>query len=606
MAEIQRSKATYCHFTSQEYVHYDAVVTTPEALTREFIASTLQTKLTRMTKAQLITDGLGTSDVVFRVMSDTHLPDETDEKRRKKSSSGGWVPRTNFPPFQHYVLADDVLIEVGRSHWKGDLETGQYCAVHGKMTNRLATMFLLLVEQYSKRGNWRGYCVDEETEALTQRGWLGIDEITENDVILSYDQGTLKWSKIKSIFRDDYDGKMFRLTVTGMDALVTPGHKFVTKDGLKETEYLVERDKLILTGDPVEDGDASYSDAFVELVGWFVTEGNCYFEEGRNYGRVTIYQNEGEYADRIRTCLRTLNAQFGEGSKLNESGNVNVAFHLTKEICEKILDVAPDRVLTMPFILSLSQSQRELLIHTMVDADGCRKAYDDNHCKAGYLRYCQGSKERLDPFLTVCTLAGYRCSTHQRDVVSYGKPTSVYVVNIFSKTYGRHRHAQVESIDLHGGKRNGRSHPGRGKRAHPNEPTFDYKGRVWCPETEFGSFMARRAGTIYLTGNSYVSDMRGQALVQLSQVGLQFDESRSDNPFAWYTQIIKNCFRRILLLEKRNQDIRDDLLIMAGALPSFTRQVDDEHEQKTGDGHTEEAAVKKEPKKRGRKPRPRE
>jgi DNA primase len=42
-------------------------------------------------------------------------------------------------------------------------------------------------------------------------------------------------------------------------------------------------------------------------------------------------------------------------------------------------------------------------------------------------------------------------------------------------------------------------------------------------------------------GYSYVSDMRGQALVQLSQVGLQFDESRSDNPFAWYTQIIKNC-----------------------------------------------------------------
>jgi hypothetical protein len=342
------------------------------------------------------------------VMSDMHLPEETDEKRRKKSSSGGWIPRTNFPPFQHFVLIDDLLVEVGRSHWKGDLESGQFCITHGKMTNRLATMFLMLVEQYSKRGNWRGYCCDELTEALTQRGWLNMDEITEDDVILSYDAGKLKWSRIKSIFRDDYDGKMFKLTVGGMDALVTPRHKFITQKGLKEVEYLTDQDQIILT----------------------------------------------------------------EGT-------------------------------TVP----------------------------------------------------------------------------------------------VSAIDFHGG-----------KNGHLNEPTIDYKGRVWCPETEYGSFMARRNGTVYLTGNTYVADMRGQALVQLSQVGLQFDESRSDNPFAWYTQITKNCFRRCLLLEKRNQDIRDDLLIMAGAMPSFTRQVEDEIEQReqkptelvTASGSSEVRV----PKKRGRKPRP--
>ena len=584
------------------------MVTNLEALTPEFIAAALHTKQVRLAKLQMA-DPVTVADVVFRVMSDMHLPEETDEKRRKKSSSGGWIPRTNFPPFQHFVLIDDLLVEVGRSHWKGDLESGQFCITHGKMTNRLATMFLMLVEQYSKRGNWRGYCCDELTEALTQRGWLNMDEITEDDMILSYDDGKLKWSKIKSIFRDDYNGEMFKLTVTGMDALVTPRHKFITQDGLKEVEYLLERDKLILTGDPVEDGPATYSDEFVELVGWFVTEGNVYFEECRNYGRITIYQNEGAYADRIRTCLTKLNATFGEGSKPKENGNVNMAFHLTKEICQKILEVAPDRVLAMSFILSLSQAQRELLIHTMVDADGWRpKAYEQHNYKGGYLRYSQGDKKRLDSLLTVCTLAGYRHTTHQRDVVSFGKPTSVYEVNIFSKSHGRHLHAQMESIDLHGGKRDGRSHPGRGKHEHPNEPTFDYKGRVWCPETEYGSFMARRNGTVYLTGNTYVADMRGQALVQLSQVGLQFDESRSDNPFAWYTQITKNCFRRCLLLEKRNQDIRDDLLIMAGAMPSFTRQVEDEIEQReqkptelvTASGSSEVRV----PKKRGRKPRP--
>jgi hypothetical protein len=89
----------------------------------------------------------------------------------------------------------------------------------------------------------------------------------------------------------------------------------------------------------------------------------------------------------------------------------------------------------------------------------------------------------------------------------------------------------------------------------------------------------------------------------LSQVGLQFDESRSDNPFAWYTQIIKNSFRRTLLLERRNQDIRDDLLIMAGAIPSFTRQVDDELEQRNDKSEDSEPEP---PKRRGRRPKSRD
>lgn len=75
-------------------------------------------------------------------------------------------------------------------------------------------------------------------------------------------------------------------------------------------------------------------------------------------------------------------------------------------------------------------------------------------------------------------------------------------------------------------------------------------------------------------GYTYVDEMRSQALLQLSLVGLQFDESRSDNPFAYYTVTVSNAFTRVLNLEKRNQNIRDDMLIMHGVTPSMTRQID--------------------------------
>ena len=73
-------------------------------------------------------------------------------------------------------------------------------------------------------------------------------------------------------------------------------------------------------------------------------------------------------------------------------------------------------------------------------------------------------------------------------------------------------------------------------------------------------------------GYTYNDEMRGQAILQLAQIGLQFDESKSNNPFAYYTAAVTNSFVRVINLEKRNQNIRDDILEMNDMNPSYTRQ----------------------------------
>ena len=80
-------------------------------------------------------------------------------------------------------------------------------------------------------------------------------------------------------------------------------------------------------------------------------------------------------------------------------------------------------------------------------------------------------------------------------------------------------------------------------------------------------------------GYTYIDEMRGQALLQLTQIGLQFNEAKSDNPFAYYTAAVNNSFTRVLNIEKKNQGIRDDLLEKSGQAPSWTRQL--EHEMKS-------------------------
>ncbi len=84
-------------------------------------------------------------------------------------------------------------------------------------------------------------------------------------------------------------------------------------------------------------------------------------------------------------------------------------------------------------------------------------------------------------------------------------------------------------------------------------------------------------------GYTYNEEMRGQALLQLSQIGLQFDESKSQNPFAYYTAAITNSFTRILNIEKKMQNIRDDILEMNGLNPSWTRQNSGRASQRPGE-----------------------
>lgn len=89
-------------------------------------------------------------------------------------------------------------------------------------------------------------------------------------------------------------------------------------------------------------------------------------------------------------------------------------------------------------------------------------------------------------------------------------------------------------------------------------------------------------------GYTYNDEMQSAALLQLSEVGLKFNEARSDNPFAYYTATITNSFTRVLNLEKRSQNIRDDILQDGGYMPSFNRQLDDEAAQQRARDEDEE------------------
>lgn len=71
---------------------------------------------------------------------------------------------------------------------------------------------------------------------------------------------------------------------------------------------------------------------------------------------------------------------------------------------------------------------------------------------------------------------------------------------------------------------------------------------------------------------SFREDMVSIAVVNLCANWYKFDPAKSDNPFAFYTTAAYRSFLQYLAEEKKQRELRDVLLIEAGANPSFGYQ----------------------------------
>lgn len=215
LKEIHKSKTTYCTFDDLVDNAYDMILLDVAKINKKNIMQARRDRAERLTKlaheAAAAADGVKRkldefevklkdvkdTDVVFRVMTWDHIPIDDVKSRKaavKAMEEDGPVRseydddeldiagntkyvKCNFPPFVHYKVdeaGEPVL--VGRSHWKGTLKKGEFSKEHGKMTPKLAHMFIKLCERYATRSNWRGYTYNDEmrSQALLQLSQIGL------------------------------------------------------------------------------------------------------------------------------------------------------------------------------------------------------------------------------------------------------------------------------------------------------------------------------------------------------------------------------------------------------------------------------------------------
>ena len=194
LAEIHRSKNSFSSFTSPDYSQHDIILTNLDKVNIRTVAEAKRNRAKRLgliafNKARLDGDKkiklaectpdyktIQKIDLVFRIMTFDHIPLAPGRKKTVKSTADSH-DKVNFPPFQHWKFNDtEELICVGKSHWKGPLDSGSFNKDHGRITENLGKMFIKLSERYAQRSNWRGYTYNEEMrgQAILQLSQIGL------------------------------------------------------------------------------------------------------------------------------------------------------------------------------------------------------------------------------------------------------------------------------------------------------------------------------------------------------------------------------------------------------------------------------------------------
>jgi hypothetical protein len=198
LKEIHKSKMTYCYVADEKYADFDVILEDVKKINRNSIKVARENRASQIQSegyqaAMALHDpkdyknkpkqkefaidpkSIDQEDLVFRVMDMEHIPLEPGRKKNPRNEAETRA-KVNFPPFKHYAFVGGEIKEVARSHWQGSLSNGEFSVDHGRITNKLGTMFLKLVERYSHRANWRGYTYVDEMrgQALVQLSQIGL------------------------------------------------------------------------------------------------------------------------------------------------------------------------------------------------------------------------------------------------------------------------------------------------------------------------------------------------------------------------------------------------------------------------------------------------
>lgn len=350
-------------------------------------------------------------------------------------------------------------------------------------------------------------CLDDKTEILTRRGWMGPETIKGDDLVAGFDadSGEIKWQGINGVVdrKIDPSERMVGVDAPHIDFRITDGHNLVlaTRSSRIKREdkpnWILEtagtamerRSNIFLpvAGNMKATG-LSLTDPEISFLGWFLSDGTL----SRKNNAISISQQVT--SPQIPHIKRTLDAcgfrygihiakrnnQYADNARFFVSyGDVRIPNGTGDKGWNRLAEfINSDKVITDSYD-DISREQLLVLLDSLNRGDGHKGLGKATWTQRTYHITFGLNKSAASRIQELCILRGIRAN------VSFRDPSNATL------------RACVEKDRAVIG---GSAERGVGRSAIVDREAVANE-RVWCVETDMGTIITRRNGKVTIMGN---------------------------------------------------------------------------------------------------------
>lgn len=318
------------------------------------------------------------------------------------------------------------------------------------------------------------YCVDPATEILTRRGWRPYLDLVVGEDVAGFDMatGNAQWTPLRAVNVFDFDGKLQATRKKGLSMRLTPDHRSVVYRRTQGTNRPVEgpffKDARDLDGWDYVPQTARWerrstlpfvTPRLAAVCGWVAAEG-CYSGH-----EVTVSQSTTVNPTKVKIISALLGAQPNE---VRPDGCA--VWHLNDEYRALVKLLMPGKKLGA-WCFELSKPAQKALLRAFIQGDGSKNGTGFSIVQA------EKNRQNLDVLQVVALMQGWRATLSDVEEGPTGPCRHLYL--------SRGRQLATSLRD----------------RTGDTQSLVPYQGKVWCPTTGLGTWVARRDGCVFITGN---------------------------------------------------------------------------------------------------------
>lgn len=335
--------------------------------------------------------------------------------------------------------------------------------------------------------SWLYGCLTDDTEVLTEHGWVNGLNVAEGDRIMQWDPttGVLSLAPVAETFRAPWDGSMRVLRNADTDQILTPNHRVYHRTqqreqtkGVRRTwfddEWAVSEAQDLTTCDPMKlpiagrmHGEGIGGSDYAALLGWVWAEGG--FDHSGS--GVRIYQSSVN-ADKVAEIAALMDRcgvhkRYDRERTYRDRAYTESTWFFTGALAARVRADLPGKRPTYPLLWRMTMPEREAFLDAAMKGDG--SGWPDGRGQQFYQKH----EDDLIWFQTLLHTMDRAGKVGMRP----NRPGGAVYLRNTATTELQHRHHKASSYE-------------------------HYQCDVWCVRVPTGAFMARRNGRVFITGNS--------------------------------------------------------------------------------------------------------